>query len=462
MKKLALISTSLLIATSCSTMSSYNQDSVVEKLQAEALQSNTAYEIVKSLTVEVGPRMVGSKSDPVAVKWAMEKLKQLNFDKVYKEPVEVPVWKRGAGIAQIMAPYPQNMVVTALGGSIGTGPQGIKAEIIKFNSLDELKAAKAGSLNGKIAYIDQVTERHMTGRGYSKAVGSRFYGAASAAEKGAKAVIIRSIGTAHDRFAHTGSMKYQEQIPKIPAAAISNPDADLVNAMLDMGKKVTVKLKLTSQSQGIATSYNVIGEITGSKKPEEIVLIGAHLDSWDEGTGALDDGAGVAIVTAAAKLIGELPKNIRPERTIRVVLFAAEEIGLVGAKSYLQRHKSELENHFIAAESDFGSRAIWRFDTKINPKMLDKIKHIDQALGKLQITRGHNEASGGPDVSIFPAEGVPVASLYQDGIDYFDFHHTPNDTLDKVSREGLQQCVAAYATFAYLMAQLPVSLRTNE
>ncbi|NRD72799.1 M20/M25/M40 family metallo-hydrolase [Shewanella sp. VB17] len=430
---------------------------VAAQLQQSALTSNLAYELVESLTVEVGPRLAGSNKDLVAVHWAENKLNQLGFDKVYKEAVQVPVWSRGSAKAELISPYPQPIVITALGGSIATPTQGITAPIVRFDSLATLELAPADSIKGKIVFIDDVTKRYITGKGYSETVGGRSKGAVAASKKGAVAIVIRSIGTDHDRMAHTGMMRYQDGITKIPAAAMSNPDADQINLMLKRDPNVVLTLTMSPQSQGDSTSYNVIAEVTGSSKPEEIVLIGAHLDSWDEGTGAIDDGAGVAIVTAAAKLIQQLPN--KPARTIRVVLYAAEEVGIIGAKAYAKAHKHELAKHYIAAESDFGAGSIYQIDYRVNEANLGALHQLSAVMTNNGLILGSNTASGGPDVSILPAQGVPVASLKQDGRDYFDYHHTPNDTLDKIDPAALQQNVAAYVQFAYLMAQSDVELR---
>ncbi len=231
----------------------------------------------------------------------------------------------------------------------------------------------------------------------------------------------------------------------------------MINSMLKRDDNITLSLNLTSKNLGVATSYNVIAEVTGSSKPEEIVLIGAHLDSWDEGTGAIDDGAGVAIVTAAAKLIQDLPQ--KPARTIRVVLYAAEEVGLVGGKAYVKQHSDELEKHYIAAESDFGAGRIYQIDFNVNPNVFEQVQLEHQSMTINGVKLGNNQASGGPDVSMMPGLGVPVASLRQDGTDYFDYHHTPNDTLDKIDPKALAQNVAAYAQFAYIMAQSELDLR---
>ncbi|WP_065187447.1 M28 family peptidase [Shewanella woodyi] len=430
---------------------------ISEQLQQQALASSLAYDLVESLTVEVGPRLAGSEKDLIAVQWAEGKLTTLGFDKVYKEPVKVPVWDRGDAKAMVVAPYPQGLVITALGGSVATPIDGITAPIVRFDTLAALKAAPEGSLTGKIAFIDHKTERHTTGKGYGKTVGGRSRGAVAAASKGALAIVIRSIGTDHDRMAHTGAMRYQDDVPRIPAAALSSPDADQLNLMLKRDENVVLQLKMSPQSHGYATSYNVIAEVTGATKPDEIVLIGAHLDSWDEGTGALDDGAGVGIVTAAGKLIQDLPQ--KPARTIRVVLYAAEELGLIGGKAYAKAHKDELAKHYIAAESDFGAGLIYQIDYRVSEQAFKDVLAISKPMTSNGVAMGTNTASGGPDVSMLPKQGVPVASLRQDGRDYFDYHHTPNDTLDKINPESLQQNVAAYAQFAYLMAQSEIDLR---
>ncbi len=445
-----------IVACQNTSIERHNQ-SVSQQLKQQALTSNLSYEIVESLTVEVGPRLAGSDKDLIAVKWAEDKLNTLGFDKVYKEPVQVPVWHRGPTKAAVVSPYPQPLVITALGGSIATPLEGLTAPIARFATLADLEAAPADSLKGKIAFIDNITPRYKDGKGYGITVGGRSKGAVTAAQKGAIAIVIRSIGTDHDRMPHTGLMRYKEDVPKIPAAALSNPDADQLALMLKRDPNVIIKLDIAAENLGYATSYNVIAEVTGSSKSDEIVLIGAHLDSWDEGTGAIDDGAGVAIVTTAGHLISQLPE--KPARTVRVVLYAAEEVGLVGGKAYAKAHQDELDKHYIAAESDFGAGRIYQIDFKVAEQALTAIKRQASSMQSNGVELGDNSGTGGPDVSMLPKYGVPVASLRQDGSDYFDYHHTPNDTLDKIDPEALAQNTAAYAQFAYLMAQSEVELR---
>lgn len=453
---LALCSALLLSAcTSTPQQSAVSAD--LARLSDSALKSELAYDVVKSLTVEVGPRIAGSEGDKRAVAWAEEKFKALGFDKVYKEPVRVRNWSRGIADAKVIAPYQQKLFITALGGSVATPEGGLITQVVMFDSLASLKKADAAQIRDKIVFINQRMQRDRAGKGYGPVVIGRSQGAIEAAKLGAKAVLIRSVGTDNSRFAHTGVMQYSDDVEKIPAGALSNADADNLQAMLDAGKDVTLAVEMRAKEHGWQTSYNVIGEFTGSESPEEIVLIGAHLDSWDEGTGALDDGAGVGIVTGAAKII----KNVmgQPKRTIRVVLYASEEFGLTGAQEYTRKHKAELSNIIVAAESDFGAGEIYQIDTLFAPSAVQQATPLFEALENIGVTQGHNQAGGGPDVSMLPKYGVPVVSLLQDGTYYFDYHHTANDTLDKVDPKALAQNQAAYALLAYFMANSEIDTR---
>lgn len=430
-------------------------DPHVPELKQASLKSGLSYQILESLTVEVGPRIAGSEGDKRAVAWAEAKFNALGYDKVYKEPVRVRNWSRGAAKAQITSPFPQTLSITALGGSVATPEGGLTAEVVYFDSLESLSASSKSQVEGKIVFIDKKMFRDKAGRAYGQVVGGRSKGAVEAAKLGAKAIIIRSVGTDNSRFAHTGAMRYSKDVAKIPAAAMSNADADLLTSMFKKGKPITLAMQMQAKEHGWQTSYNVIGEITGSEKPQEIVLIAAHLDSWDEGTGALDDGAGVGIVMAAASHIKKIVGQ--PRRTVRVVLYANEEFGLVGAREYTRKHKNELDNIIVAAESDFGAGRIWRFDTRFaNAQQGDFIYKELKGLG---IERGSNTARGGPDISMLPKYGVPVVTLLQDGTYYFDYHHTANDTLDKVDPDALAQNTAAYTLFAYLVANSEVNFR---
>jgi len=303
------------------------QQAQLDELKATALQSDLSYQLIESLTTEVGHRLMGSEGDKKSIVWAVNKMKALGFDKVWTEEVTGSYWLRGDAKAKIIAPYPHDVVVLALGGSVGTAEKGLTANVAHFETFADLKAAPDNSLNGKIAFVSYQMERHIDGKGYGPAVGTRVTGAVVAAQKGASALVMRSVGTDNNRTAHTGVMRYKDGVKKIPAATLSNPDADLLVNQLKRGKPVSLFLKMTAKTDAevIAKTANVIGEFTGSELPNEIVALGAHLDSWDVGTGALDDGLGIGMVVAAAHHIGQLPK--RPKRTIRVILFAAEEVG---------------------------------------------------------------------------------------------------------------------------------------
>jgi|SaaInl0LU_22_DNA_1037365.scaffolds.fasta_scaffold06153_2 Zn-dependent M28 family amino/carboxypeptidase len=422
----------------------------LEPLISHAQQSDLAFNIVKSLTVEVGPRIAGSKGDKRAVAWAEAKFAELGFDKIYKQPVRVRNWERGFADAKVLAPYPQDLVISALGGSIATPDGGLDAQVVMFGSLDELTQADAASIAGKIVFLNTRMQRDKAGRFYGKVVPNRVNGAVEAAKLGAQAVIIRSVGTDNSRFAHTGVMRYDDNVAKIPAGAISTADADVLEAMFEQDQLVRIAVNMQAKDAGWQTSYNVIGEITGSERPEEVILIGAHLDSWDEGTGALDDGAGVGIVMAAANHIKTIVGQ--PKRTIRVVLFAAEEIGLIGAYEYVRTNKADLPNIIMAAESDFGAGSIYRMDTRFADAVREQPKGLYQRLASLGVELGSNDTNGGPDVSMMPKYGVPVIALKQDGYYYFDYHHTPNDTLDKINPDELRQNQTIWALVTAYMA----------
>ncbi|MDX1454268.1 MAG: M28 family peptidase [Gammaproteobacteria bacterium] len=419
-------------------------------LRDKALGDPRAFDLLASLTTEVGPRPAGSAADKAAVAWAMQNLKALGFRNVRAEPVEVPHWDRGDIAAEILAPYPQEVVATALGGSIGTPNEGITAPVLAVESLDELKALAASRVRGKIVYIGSRMERHRDGSGYSPAVQKRSDGASEAAKLGAVAVVIRSVGTDNNRIAHTGMMRYEDGVRKIPAIALSNPDADLLERQLATGQDVMFSFTLSARQLPNEMSANVIGEIPGDT--DEFILLGAHLDSWDAGTGAHDDGAGVAIVTMAAKLIDEIRGDTR--RGIRVVLFANEEFGLTGAKVYRDQQRDAVKQHAIAMEADFGAGRVWSLSSRVDEADLPKIAAIHQLLEPLDIERGNNEAYGGADINPMVKLGVPVIGPRQDGTLYFDLHHTDNDTLDKVNPEDLRQNVAVYAVSAYVAAEL--------
>jgi carboxypeptidase Q len=419
-------------------------------LRDRALSGTSAYEHVSSLVTEVGPRFAGSTGDAAAVRWALNKLASLGFSRVRTQDVLVPRWVRGNAEVTLAGSTPQSLVAVALGGSVGTSDEGVEAQIVEVASLDALNALPATAVGGKIVFINQRMERTRDGSGYGAAVRNRGEGPSAAGNLGAVALLIRSIGTSDQRHAHTGSINYRVDAPRIPALALSNPDADQLARWLKPGKPVRVRVKSTSRELPATWSANVIGEIPGAERANEIVLLGAHLDSWDLGQGAIDDGAGVAIVIEAARLIGRLER--KPARTVRVVLFANEEFGLSGAREYARLVGDEAARHVIAAEADLGAGAVWRIQSQVAPDAIPAIDAIREALKPLALEAGSNEGRGGSDLGPLRALGVPILDLSQDATNYFDVHHTTNDTLAQIDAKTLNQVVAAYAVAAYMAA----------
>jgi len=422
------------------------------QLRERALADDTGWMLVESLTTEVGPRMAGSPGDARAVAWAVAKFKALGYDKVWTEPVTFPRWVRRSESGAVLGVHAQPLVLTALGGSVGGTVEG---EVVRFADLAALEAAPAGSLAGKIAFVDYRMQRARDGSGYGPASKVRSSGPSAAIRAGAIGYVMRSAGTDWQRNPHTGNTRYDPRLTPIPAAALANPDADQLARLLAL-EPTRVRLALDCGFEGTATSYNVIGEITGSKaaggkRRHEVVLIGGHLDSWDLGTGAIDDGAGIAITMAAGHLIGKLRKP--PKRTIRVVGFANEEQGLYGGKAYAQAHAHEIAEHQLMAESDFGAGRIYAFNSNAPTAAQAAVTQIAEALAPLGIERVTVKGGAGPDIGPIAANGATWAWLGQDGTEYFDLHHTADDTLDKIDPQALAQNVAAYAVFAYLAAQ---------
>lgn len=429
------------------------------------LRSELAWNIVSSLTTNVGPRLAGSDAEARARGWGARLGEELGFDRVSVETFAMPFWERGQSRLILRRPYELELRATALGGS-GSSGGSVDAEVVYFRSVYELSKALDESLAGKIAFVDgEPMVKSQTGAGYGPANQRRRVGWQHAQRAGAKALVVRSVGSSSHRFAHTGMMSAQagateedQTWAQIPVMAISNPDADQLRRLHRQGEPLSLSLQSEAGFRGEATSGNVILDLVGREKPEEIVLIGAHLDSWDLGTGAIDDGAGVAITTAAAALIAQLPK--RPRRTIRVVMFGAEEVGLLGARAYARRHAEEASNHVLATESDFGADRVWQLVSNVNPQANAAVDAIGRVLSQLNIVRGGRAvAGGGPDIIPLALLGIPTVRLNQNGRDYFDLHHTADDTLDKIDPQKLAQNVAAYAALAWLAAELDVEFR---
>lgn len=435
---------------------------IANQLIDTALKSPLAYSIVESLTTEVGARLAGSEAEQRARVWGKNMGEKLGFDRVSIEEFSMPFWNRGELSITLNTPYQQHLHGTALGGAAPSKGE-ITSDIVYFRSINDLSDIKDNSLKGKVAFVDgDPMVKSQVGAGYGAANQRRRIGWQHAERGGAKALLVRSVGSSSHRFPHTGMMSHKEQQwAKIPVVAISNPDADQLRRLHNLGRDLNVSLKSASKWQGKRSSGNVVLDLIGSEKPEEIVLIGGHLDSWDLGTGAVDDGAGVAITTAAAALIAQLPS--RPKRTIRVVMFGAEEVGLLGAKEYAKQHEAELANHVLATESDFGAKTVWQLVSNVNPDANRVIDEIGKLLSPLGVVRGGSDVKGGgPDIIPLVEKGVPTIRLNQNGMDYFDLHHTPDDTLDKIDPQELAQNVAAYAAAIYIAADSDAEFRPKK
>jgi hypothetical protein len=424
-----------------------------EQLRDKAMHDDTAYKTVEALTTEVGARMAGGVNDPRARAWAIARFKALGFDKVYTEPVTYPLWVRRSEHGAIVAPFPQPLTLIALGYSPGTPKGGLTADVVQFPSLEALKAADPATVKGKIVYIGYRMHRTKDGHDYGIGAGIREEGPVVAMTKGAAGFLLRSAGTdANSRTPHTGVTGFTDPAKSIPAAALSNPDADQLERVLAYGKPVTVKLDLDCGIEGQYTGYNVIGDLVGRKHPDQVVVIGGHLDSWDPGTGAIDDGAGVAIALGAAKLIHDLPQ--RPDRTVRVIAFANEEMGLWGGRAYADKHAAEVGKFQLGSESDLGAAPVYQMTASVKPQARGAIEQIAKVLEPIGVAYDPKRpGGGGSDLSQMHHKGMAALSLDQDATYYFDWHHTANDTLDKIDPQQLAQNVAVYAVFTYMAAQ---------
>ena len=431
---------------------------VAKALREQALAGTEAYALVESLTVEVGARVAGTPEEARAAEWAVREMKRLGLRNVRVEEFPMEGWVRGPERAEATAPFPHPLVISTLPRSVPTPPGGIEAEAVLFDSLEALLAAPLGALDGKIAVVTYRAVKTMDGAGYGHAVRARRVGAIEAARRGAVAFLMRSAGTHLNRYANTGALAYADGVPKIPAAALSPPDAAQLERLAKRGP-LRIRFETRPTLPGTVTSRNVIGEIIGRERPDEFVLISAHLDSWDGGTGALDDGAGIGITGAAAQLIAALPQ--RPKRSIRVIFFGAEEFGLLGARAYVARHRGRLDEYFIGNQADAGGELPYAFRTRVAEPALPAFEGLRTVLQPLGILPGDNLASGGPDMTPFREAGVPVFDIEQDLTHYFDLHHTPSDTLEHVDARKLDVNVAAWAATTWLLANIDAALRAE-
>ena len=433
-----------------------------ETIRDAAMSRNIALDYVTQLTTRFGARPAGSKAEQDASAWAADYMRAHGFQNVRIEQFPLVGWERGEESGSIVGARPQRLVLAALGHSPGTNGV-IEADVVLFDSLEALNAAPAGSLTGKIAYVDAgQMVRMQDGSGYGPLTRIRGAGPSAAAAKGAVAFIMRSVGSDEHRMPHTGTTRYVEGVVPLPGFALAAPDADTVSRLIEMGE--TVRLRLSSTAHTYETvSQNVIGDIPGRSRPEEIIVLGSHMDSWDLGTGAIDDGAGGAITLAAAKAIAESGR--RPARTVRVVLYGAEEVDQPtdtgnGGGAYLRGIGAAVEQHIIAGESDFGADRVYALQLPPGAQGSEFARAAARVLYPIGVLSSSvPELSGGADIGPLAEVGVPVFGLSQDGTRYFDLHHTADDTLDKIDPAQMNQNVAAWAGLVWLIADSEVDFR---
>lgn len=401
------------------------------------------------MTDTFGPRLTGSANLDATLRWAEAEMKKDGLDNVRLEPVMAPQWIRGDESLEIIEPFPNKVPILGLGGSVSTRSEGVTGELMIVKTFEELTARKAEA-RGKIVLFNAPYTN------YGETVRYRAGGASAAAKVGAVAALVRSVGLPGMRTPHTGGMRYEEGAPKIPTAAIPVEDADRFDRMAKRGQKVVLRLKMDAHFLDDAPSANVVGELRGTEKPEEIVLLGGHIDSWDPGLGAMDDGGGVVVTWEALRILKTL--GLKPKRTIRVVLFTNEENGTAGGNGYRDAHKAELEKHVLALESDSGvfrPRGFGFTGSDAARKTLTEIASLLKSIGADVIGAQGGGADIGPSVL---AGKIPSASLEVDGAKYFLLHHTAADTVDKLDPKDLGDNAAAIAFLAYVVADLPQPL----
>lgn len=425
-------------------------------LRDKALADQTAWTVTEDLTTSIGPRPVGSPAMARAKDWGVETFKRLGFENIKVEPFAKPTWHRGEESASIVAPYPFKLSILGLGGSVPTPAKGVEGEIVVFKTLADLEAVPDGSLKGKIAVVTTAMPKTQSGEGYGAVGAVRRTGPSTAGRKGAIAYLTRSVSTSDSRLAHTGIMRYADGAPQIPSAALGVPDAELLENLARRGP-VRVKLNLASTTRADNVAWNISGDIRGSETPEDVIVIGGHLDSWDVGTGAIDDASGIAITTAAAKLIGDLPRH--PKRTIRVVMWGSEETG-GSSEAYAAANKDAIPNMIVAGESDLGAGRVYSLQLPRGALKAPQLAALPSLMEPLKVIVSREPAAfGGADTQGLQEAGVPVFSLRQDATRYFDLHHSEDDTLDKVDPQALQQNVAAWTALLYLIADSDIDFR---
>jgi len=420
----------------------------VQSLIDAALADPYAYDKLEELCDEIGSRQAGSIGMERAIAWSQLSMYQAGFDSVWIEPVTIPMWTRGAEWASCVGPVEFDLAMSGLGFSVGTGPEGVEAEVMAVTSFDELDA-RGAEAEGKIVLFNVPWE------GYGSVVVYRRDGASAAARHGAVAALVRSATGVSLGSPHTGMMHYADDAPRIPVAALSLEDTGRLARMCTKGLKPRVLLYMEAANRGETTSYNVIGDIRGREKPEEIVLVAGHLDSWDIGTGAMDDGSGVVLALASARIL--LKQDSRPRRTVRVVHYTAEEYGALGGKAYLEAHRSELDRHVLAIESDSGAYAPTGFSIAADSVVVAELARDAAPLARVApgdwtVAKG----GSGADIGALVNEGVIGVGHRVDTTHYFDVHHSRADTFDKVDPENLARNVAAIAGLVFTVAESPV------
>lgn len=439
-----------------------------EVLRDAALKDNVALDYVTQVTTRFGARPAGSPAEQAAAAWSAEYLKSIGFQNVRIQDFPLVGWERGEDSATLLGDNPQSLVVAALGHSIPTPAGGVEGEVVRFATLEALQAAPDGSLRGKIAYVDAGQLIPMQdGSGYGPLTRIRGAGPAEAARKGALAFVMRSVGSDMHRMPHTGTTRYVDGKVPLPGFALSGPDASQLSRLMDIAEREggpAPRLRLTSTARIYETrSQNVIADLPGRTRPQEVIVLGSHLDSWDLGTGAIDDAAGGAITIAAAKAIMQ---HGAPARTIRVILFGAEEVDQPnntgnGGGAYLRSLSAEeLANHVFTGESDFGADRVYALGLPVGAQRSDFARAAAQVLYPIGVLPSPDpETSGGADIGPIVQAGVPVFRLNQDGTRYFDLHHTADDTLDKIDPAQMSQNVAAWTALIWLAADSDVDFR---
>jgi carboxypeptidase Q len=425
-------------------------------LIAEGLKDNKAYELTRDITTENGPRLAGSAAEARARDWAVRRLTAEGFTNARVDPFTITYWGRIRESASILGPFGQRLDVHAAGGSAGTPESGIEGEVVRFADMAALRAAPAGSLAGKIAFVDGAMTVTRDGSSYGTNVVRRRECAPEASAKGAIGCLVRSAGTSQ-RHVHVGQGRRGEQ-SAVPVLIMANADAAQLTRILEKGP-ARVSMNVQVETLANAPSGNVMAEIRGSERPDDIVVLGCHLDSWDLGTGALDDAVGCGIVTAA--VLNTVKVAGAPKRTIRVIWYGSEEVGVLGGRHYAQANQPTIERQVFAGESDSGGGTIYQADFKFGAAAKPLADAIARSLRPLRIRRGTDTASGAPDIAPLGAIGVPIVDLQQDVSDYFALHHTRDDTLERVEIDKVRQNVATWSVVAWYAGWTTLDFRTG-